>query len=202
MHPISARRSSARSFVGQNIRLAANDAVGFAFEAVELEIDVGPDLRQFGEKAVVVRDALAVGVQHHVGDAALLRRAHHRNNLRMDRRLAAGELHQLRISFGGDKAIENVFHFFERQTEARAGLGETQRTRHVAGAVDLDDAETSVLLVIGTQTAIVRAAVFDLRGEFQRNGAGLVEFRGVGVQLRRRHRPALRRGRDRGSACA
>ena len=171
-------------FCGQDIGLAADDAVGFAFEAVELEIDVRAHFGQFGKKAVVVRDALAVGVQHHVGDAALLCGAHHRNDLRVDRRLAAGELHDLRIALGGDKAIENVFDFFERQIEARTGLGKAERTCHVAGAVDFDDAETGVLLVIGTQAAIVRAAVLDLSGEFKRDGAGLVELRGVGVQLR------------------
>jgi hypothetical protein len=130
-----------------------------------------------------MRDALAVGVQHHIGDSALLGRAHHRNNLRVDGRLATGKLHQLRIAFRSDEAIENVFDFFQRQMEARAGLGEAERTRHVAGAVDLNDAETGVLLVIGAQAAIVRAAVFDLSGKLQRYCAGLVELRGVGVLL-------------------
>ncbi len=112
-----------------------------------------------------VRDALAVGVQHDVGDAACLRRPHHRNDLRVDGRLAARELHDLRIAFGGDEAVQNVFHFFERQIEAGSRFGETERARHIARAVDLDDAEAGVLLVVGAEAAIVRAAVLDFGSE-------------------------------------
>ena len=50
----------------QNVRLAANDSVGLAFKAVELEIDVGAHLGKFGEKTLIRRDALAVRVEHHV----------------------------------------------------------------------------------------------------------------------------------------
>ena len=103
--------------------------------------------------------------------------------MRMDGRLAAGELNHLRIAFGADVVVENILDFFKRQAEARAGLGKAKRAGHVARAVDFDDSETGVLLVVGAQPAIVRAAVLDLRGELQRDGAGLVELRGTRVGL-------------------
>ena len=40
-----------------------------------------------------------------------------------------------------------------------AGVGEAERAVHVAGAVDLDDAQAGVLLMVGAEAAIVRAAV-------------------------------------------
>ena len=80
-----------------------------------------------------------------------------------------------------DEVVEHLFHFFQRQAEAGSRFGEAQRTLHVAGAVDLDDAEAGVLLVVRAEAAIVRAAVLDFGGEGERNGAGLVEFRGTGV---------------------
>ena len=62
----------------QDIGLAANDAVGLALESVELEVDVRTNFGQLRQKRVVGGDALAVGVQHHIGDAARLGRLHHR----------------------------------------------------------------------------------------------------------------------------
>ena len=80
--------------------------------------------------------------------------------------------------------IEHVFHFFERQAEAGTGFGEAKRTIHVAGAVDLDDAETGVLLMVRAEAAIVRAAVFDLRSVSERDRARLVELAEGGVRFR------------------
>ena len=112
-------------FLGKKIGLAANDAIGLALEAVELEIDVRPDPRQLIKETVVGGDALAVGVQHHVGDAAPPRRLHHGDDPRMDGRLAARKLHHLGIAFGRDQMVQDLFHFFKRQVEPRARLGET-----------------------------------------------------------------------------
>ena len=122
--------------------------------------------------------------------------------MRVDRRLAAGELHHLRIAFCADVVVENVLHFFQRQAESRTRLGKAKRAGHVAGAVDFDDAQAGVLLMVRAEPAIVRAAVLHFRGELHRNRAGLVELRGTRVELQRRRRPALRTGRDPGSASA
>src|SRR5574341_327359 len=58
----------------------------------------------------------------------------------------------------------------------KPGLGEAQRAVHVAGAVHFDDAETRVLLVVGAQATVVRAAVGNVSRESQGEGARLVEF--------------------------
>ncbi len=55
---------------GEDVGLAADDAIGLGVEAVELEVERGADFVELGEEAVVVCDALAVGVDHSEGNAA------------------------------------------------------------------------------------------------------------------------------------
>ncbi len=125
MQPISARRSSARSFFGRISGFAADDAIRLAFKTVELEIDVRPYFLELLEKPVIGRDSFSVRIQHHVGNAAVLRGLHHGDDLRMNGRLAAGKLNHLGIAFGLDQVVENLFDFFQREAEARTGFGET-----------------------------------------------------------------------------
>ena len=99
----------------------------------------------------------------------------------MNGRLAAGKLHYFRIAFGGDQMIENLFHFFEREVEARARFRETERTIHVAGAVHFDDAQARVLLMVRAESTIERAAAIPCRRKLKRYGAGFVELRGIGI---------------------
>src|SRR6516165_4926571 len=54
----------------QDVGLAADRVVGLPLEAVELEVEGGAHLLELREKPVVVRDALAVGVQHDEADVA------------------------------------------------------------------------------------------------------------------------------------
>jgi hypothetical protein len=79
----------------------------------------------------------------------------------MDRRLAAGELDHLRIAFSRNEVIENIFDLFQSEIEAWSRIGKAKRTRHIARAVDFDDAQAGVLLMIGAQPAIVWAAGSD-----------------------------------------
>jgi len=60
---MEANRSRALNFFCEDIGFAANDAVRFRAEAVELKIQSRGRLGQLGEKAVVVRDPLAVPVE-------------------------------------------------------------------------------------------------------------------------------------------
>ena len=152
----------ASSFSSRMSGLAANDAIGLAVEAVELEVDRRADLGELFEEAVVVRDALAVGVHHDEWECRGRARIHKVDDLRMDGGLAAGELHHFGVPFGTDKVVQHRFDFFQRQTEAGTRIGKAERAVHVAGAVDLDDAQAGVLLMVGAQAAIVRTAVFDL----------------------------------------
>ena len=99
----------------------------------------------------------------------------------MDRRLTAGELHDFRPALGTHKIIEHGFHFFQRQAEAGTSFREAKRASHVAGAVDLDDAETSMLLMVRTEAAIMRAPFFDFRSVRERDRARLVELAEGGI---------------------
>jgi len=146
----------------KDVGFTPDDPVGLAIKTVELEIDIRADFRQFRQKPLVVRDSLPVSVQHHVGNAALLGSPHHRDDLWMNRGLAPGELHDLWIAFSRHQVIQNVFDFFERQAESRSGFGEAQGAAHVAVAVDLDDAQTGVLLMVWTEPTIVWASVVNL----------------------------------------
>ena len=112
-------------FLRQNIRFAPDDAIRLALKTIELEIDVRLNFRELFEKAVIGGDSFAIGIQHHVGDAAILRGFHHRDDLRVYRRLASGKLNHLGISFGRNQMIENLFHFFQREAEAGARFGKT-----------------------------------------------------------------------------
>jgi len=73
----------------------------------------------------------------------------------------------------------------QHKAETGASVGEAQRALHVARAVDLDDAEAGMLLVIGAQPAVVRTALLDLASKGERNGARFVELalRGVGLGI-------------------
>src|SRR5262249_34127510 len=139
------------------------------------------NLGQLRQEGVVARDAFAVGIQHHIADAAILGSAEHGDDLGVDRGLAAGELDDLGVALGAHEVVEDAFHFLERQIVPRAGVGEAERAIHVAGAVDLDDADTGVLLVFGAEAAVVGAAVLDRRRELERDRPGLVVFGGAGV---------------------
>jgi hypothetical protein len=89
--PIDARRSRAGSFSARIPGLTANDAIRFGIETVALRVDQG-DVIEFGEKAVVVRDAFPVRVDHDDQDAAILRRSDEVDDVRLNWRFAAGEL--------------------------------------------------------------------------------------------------------------
>src|SRR5262249_31339266 len=87
----------------------------------------------------------------------------------------------------GNKTGEHKVDLFDRQLPAALGqvcarAGEAQRAIQVTGRIDLDDPETRVLLMLGAQPTVVRAAVLDGSGELQRDRAGLVVAGDLGVQ--------------------
>ena len=176
----------------QQVRLAADDSIGLQFEAVELKVECRPHLVELLQKMIVPGDSLAVGVEHHEANVAGLCGANEIDDPRMDGRLAAGKLENLGITFGADVIVEQLFHLFERQAESRRRIGEAKRTIHVAGAVDLDDAEAGMLLMVRAQTAIMRTAALDLCAICQGNRAGLVVGRerrvGLGVCVNERRK--------------
>ena len=144
-------------------------------ESIELEVKRGPHLIELFNEPIVAGDALAVGIKHDKANIAGLRGANEIDDLWMDSRLAAGKLYNFRSDFGPHVIVEHLFDFFECQAEPWRGISKAKRAVHIAGAVDLDDPETGMLLVVWAQAAIVWAAMLDLGAVNERNGAGLVK---------------------------
>ncbi len=101
----------------------------------------------------------------------------------MDGGFAAGELDDLGRAFGADEVVEDGFDFFQGEAEAGARGSEAERAVHVAVAVDFDDAEAGVLLMVGAEAAVEGAAVLDFGAEGERDGAGLVVLAEAHVHL-------------------
>ena len=119
-----------------------------------------------GHHRILLCDAPPVGVDHHMRDVARVRCANHGDDLWVDGGFSARKLYHFGVAFGSDKVIQNAFDLRQRQVEARTCVGKTQRAIHVTGAVDFDDSQAGVLLMIRAKSAVVRATIFDLGGKF------------------------------------
>jgi hypothetical protein len=98
-------------------------------------------------------------------------------DLRVQGRLAAGNLQQVRLALALDQEIQHRLDLFEAALPGagRRRIGKADRARQVAVLVDLDQRQAAMLLVVGTETAIVRAALVDRGMEFERYVARLQE---------------------------
>ncbi len=80
-----------------------------ALQRIELEIDLQPAL-VLGEprhEILLASDAQAIGVDHDMADRAGAHRVQDREEVRMQRRLAAGDLHEVRLAFAGDQRVQH-----------------------------------------------------------------------------------------------
>jgi hypothetical protein len=95
------------------------------------------------------------------------------------RRLAAGELQHLGLALGRHERVEHPSDLCAREREvvglAPSGVGEADRAVQVAAAVDLDDAQARVLLVLRADPAVQRTPVMDVGLEREWQRARLVE---------------------------
>ncbi len=93
-----------------------------ALERIELQIDLEPALAlgQPRDEIRLARDAQPVGVDHHVADRPRPHRIEDGEQIGMQRRLAAGDLHQVGLAFAGDQGIEHPLDGRERKLLARA----------------------------------------------------------------------------------
>src|SRR5713226_375517 len=123
---------------------------------------------------VILRQSLTVGVDHDEANAARLRGLDEVDDLRMNGRLASRELHHFWRALSPDEIVQHGLDFLERQAEAGACGGEAQRAVHVAHAVDLDDPQTRVLLVIRAQSTVVGTTLLELAAKGQRDRPRLV----------------------------
>ena len=80
----------------KNAGLAANDSVGLSIEPVELKVEGRPRLIQLLQKTIIAGNTLAVGVDHHKWNAAILCRLHEVDDLGMDGGLTARKLNHFR----------------------------------------------------------------------------------------------------------
>ena len=81
------------------------------------------------------------------------------------------------------EVIEHLLDCFEGEAVAGLRIGEAEGAVHIAVAVDLDDADADMLLVIRAEAAVVRTACCYRGRELQRDGARLVESRRGDVGL-------------------
>jgi len=117
-------------------------------QAIELEIDRRAHLGKLFEEAVVVRDALAIGVDHNKRNPTRMSGLHKSMICGWMVGFAAGELHHLRVAFGADKIVEHRFDFFQGQAEAGCASAKHSGAIHIVGAVDFNNAEAGVLLMV------------------------------------------------------
>ena len=78
----------------------------------------------------------------------------------MDGRLAARDLHDVRLALVAHDRVEHLLHRREvaELRPVHAAVGVADRAGQVAGVGDLDQRQARVLLVVGAQAAVVRAA--------------------------------------------
>ncbi len=162
-------------------------------EPVELQIDVDGlavttvELPEGADERLVARQSDAVGVEVDVADRLALRHVDHGEDVLVNRGLTTGEHDDLRLALRRDVDVEHALALLERDGVAVglvAGVSEADRAVQVAVGVDLDDPQARVLLVLGAQPAVRRAAVLDLGLELQRDRARLVEPRRIDIHLR------------------
>ena len=159
---------------------AAQDAERRVAEGVELKRDVDAALGDLFAERIVGRAAQAVRGDGNARDFRL--RARHvekLEELRMHRRLAAGEVDRLDLPLFLDETVEDAAELLLRHVVIVPILHDANRALEIAVIRDLDDRQTRMLLVIGAEPAIVRAAFFHLRRVDERNRA----FLDVGQRL-------------------
>ncbi len=176
--------------------LAADRQVCPGLEPVELQVDVRLERRELLRELAVAREPDPVRVQHHRLDALRLRQRDEVEDLRVDRGLAAGELHDFRRALSRDERVEHALDLLQAQRVAvrlMARVGKADRAIEVAAGVHLDHPEARVLLVLRAKAAVERAAVLHLGLEGERDRPRLVEpllgevELGVGVDERLEH---------------
>ena len=159
---------------------AADRLQRLAAQRVELQIHLESTLHlgERGDELRILRDADPVCVQHHMPDRPGACSADDVKDPRVQRRLAAGDLQQVRLAFALDQQIEHALDLGERaltRTQRRRA-GETGRAGQIAVLVDLDQRQAAVLLVIRTEAAIIGTALVDAGVKLERHIARLQEI--------------------------
>ncbi|GMO61228.1 hypothetical protein BwSG20_16410 [Bradyrhizobium ottawaense] len=151
-----------------------------ALQRIELEIDLqpAPVLGEPRHEILFAGDAQAVGVDHDVPDRAGAHRVQDREEIRMQRRFAAGDLHEIGLALACDQRVQHLLDCRERGKfrSCRRGFRKADRAGEVAVLGDLDQRQAGMLLVVGTETAIIGTAEFGALLELQRSVTWLDEI--------------------------
>ena len=165
-----------------------------AFERIELQVHFQTAFvfRQPRHEVRLARDPQAVGVDHDMTYRPRPHRIEDRKEIRMQGRLATGNLHQIGLAFACHQRVEHFLDGAERRETCslRQGFGEAHRAGQVAVFGDLDQGQAGMLFMVRTQPAIERTAEFGVALKRQRLVAGLDEFLAAA--------PIVRIGRDQG----
>jgi hypothetical protein len=154
-----------------------------SLQAVELKVNGGAERGQRGHEPFVSGNAHAVRVDHDVRDPAGLRRGDEFQDARMDRRLAAAELHDFRVTLQCHQPIEHCLHIGQCQIEALPGVGEADRVLQIAAGVDLDQRHADVLFVLRAEPTVPGTAVVHIGAPTKVDAAGFVEPRRGDIRL-------------------
>ncbi|OPZ81936.1 MAG: hypothetical protein BWY76_02872 [bacterium ADurb.Bin429] len=163
----------------------AQRAIRSVIQPVKLQIHLktAGKFTQRGGNVGILGDAQAVGVEHHVADARRPRQPDDFQDVRMARRLTTTELQYLGLAvFRLLESVQHALNRFQGQRRAGVSLRETDRAPQIARRRHLQQPDAGVLLVIGTQPAVLRAAA--VKGSLrQRGGAGFVILRPAQVKV-------------------
>jgi hypothetical protein len=106
-------------------------------------------------KGLVIRETNPVGIDHHVVDRLFQGILEDTFEVGMKGRFTSGELQNIRLSFGGHESIDCAANLFERlMLLAWSTIGIAHRASQVTVVRNFQNSDTSVLFVIGAQTAI------------------------------------------------
>ena len=138
---------------------------GFAAKRVKLKVYL--EAWHVGGEALgkrfILRDADAVGVDHEVADGSALGCVQHFEELGVECGFAARYLHDVRLRFIRDDAVEHALDLVESLELATVGSGlrVADGTGKIAGVADFQERQAGVLLVVGAEAAVVGATEVD-----------------------------------------
>src|SRR5205085_8652495 len=131
--------------------------------------------RELLDERAILRNADAIGVDHHMTNRPLLHGVENVEESRMNGRLTARQLDEVGLAFAGDENIEHPLDLLNGTVAPVnvCGAGKAYRAGEIAGLVDLNDREAAVLLMIRAQAAVERTACLGPRLGRKRPVAGL-----------------------------
>jgi hypothetical protein len=160
-------------------RLASQfDRRGLA-KSVELQIGLQPmsPIPHAASEVAIAGDPEAVRVDHHHIDRLPAGVFENLVEGRVQGRLAAGKLQHFGPTFDLHQPVDRPLDLFEGEmTASRSARGVAHRAVEIAARSNFDQADACVLLVLGAQAAVERAAAVGARAELLGHASGQTEL--------------------------